>query len=161
MKKLGSLGALILLCLFLCSAALVVVLEVVVYESIMQSSLEQADKRNPIRYLTERLRNFDIKESIEVRNIQGTDVLVFTEVEEEKVYETWLYACDGSLCEIDRGEVGHMKLNQGKAITQIQQLNIIAIQPELIKFKVKDKEGREYTYTLFVRSRLKAVQNET
>lgn len=160
-KKLGSLGALILLCLFLCGAALVVVFEVVVCENVMASSLEQTDKRSAIKYLTERLRNFDIKESVEVRNIEGTDVLVFTQKEQDRIYETWLYAYNGSLCEICKGKVGEMKLSEGQMITRIQRLNIKAIQPNLIKLKIQDEKGREYEYTLFVRSHLKAVQNET
>lgn len=62
MKKVGSLGALALLCLFLCSAALVVIFEAIVYEKVMHSNVEQVDKRSAIRYLTQRLRNFDAKE---------------------------------------------------------------------------------------------------
>lgn len=96
-----------------------------------------------------------------MRSIQGTDILVFVEQQEEKIYETWLYAYKGNLCESEHKEAEKIELSKGKVITRIQQLNIRIITPELIKFKVQDGNGREYIYNLFIRSRLKAVQNET
>lgn len=157
MKKLGSFGALILLFLFLCSAIMLVILEVVTYEHITQSSLEQVDIRSPIQYLTERIRSFDCKEGIEVKKVQGVDALVFTEVEGENTYETWLYGYNGSLCEMSRCKTDTFKLEDGKVIAKVNNLSIKTVQPNLIKVKLKDHAGREHTYAVLVRSNLKAV----
>lgn len=161
MRKLGSIGALILLFLFLCSATMLLILEVTAYEQVVQSSQEQIDIRVPIQYLAEKLRMFDCKDGVEVKEIQGTDVLVFTEKNGQDTYETWLYGYNGNLYEISKRKAGKFKLEDGKIVTKANILSITAIQPNLIKIRLKDQEGIEDTYVFALRSNLKAVQYET
>lgn len=160
MKKLASIGALILLFIFLGSATMLVILGVTAYKGIAKSSQEQADVRIAIGYLAEHMREFDCKDGISVRKVQGTDVLIYTEKVEQDTYETWVYGYKGNLCELSKRRAGDFKLREGRVIAHIDVLGINMVAPNLVKIKVRNKGGLEYTYVLAVRSNEKAVQYE-
>lgn len=162
MRKLGSIGALVLLFLFFCSAAMLVVLGVTTYEKLTRSGEEQLNMRMSIQYLEDKVHQYDYQDAISVREIQGTEVLVFTKQEEQDTYETWLYGYESNLCEISNHKVGERaKLSEGKVIAKVAVLSIHAVRPNLIKVKLKDQEDREYICVLVVRSNLEAVPHET
>lgn len=160
MKKLASIGALILLFIFLGSAIVLVILGMTTYKDIAKSSREQADVRTSIKYLADHMRKFDCKDGVSIRNIQGTDVLVYTEKIGQDTYEMWLYGYKGNLYEMSKHEAGDFNLREGKVIAQVDVLSIDRVAPNLVKIKLQDEGGLEYTYVLAVRSDEKAVQYE-
>lgn len=160
MKKLASIGTLILLFIFLGSATMLVILGVTAYQGIAKSSQEQTNIRTSIKYLADHIREFDCKDGISIKNVQGTNVLVYTEKIGQDTYETWIYGYKGNLCEISKRKVGDFKLREGNVIAQINVLSMGIVASNLIKVKVKDEGGLEHTYVLALRSNEKAVQYE-
>ncbi len=161
MKRLGSIGSLILLFIFLCSAVMLVILCITTYESIIKSQKEQLEMRTSVQCLANNIRKSDCRDAINIKRVENISVLVCAKQDEAATYETWIYEYKGSLCQISKHQTEKFKPREGKRISKIASLSIGEIVPSLIKVEVKDEFDLTHTYIFTVRSSQNVVQDET
>lgn len=70
------------------------------YDRILEKRDENADARVVCSYITMRARQYDVEGGVDIRTMEdGTEVLVFVDVDGAIAYETRVYHHDGSLYE--------------------------------------------------------------
>ena len=80
------------------------------------------DMRTGVLYLSEKIRQNDVENSIRVDQVSGSDALVLTENKSGKGYETWIYVYGDSLCEILTPPRSTIKLSAGQVIMPVKSM---------------------------------------
>ncbi len=136
-----------LFCVFAVTALLVVILGADVYKEISANMDANHNARVSVAYITQKVRQSG-PDSVEIRDLGGSDALVLTQGIEGITYETWIYAQDGSLLEAT-AQAGDELF--GQSITQLESLNI-ELSEGLLTLSVTDVYGNTHDSALNIKS---------
>lgn len=104
---------------FTLSALVLVILGASVYRQTVSYMDENYTARTAYSYLTEKVRQSDLYDSVSLGQLEDTDALVLTREINNTVYATYLYLYDGSLRELfmrQGSDIGADPLSAGQEI---------------------------------------------
>lgn len=156
-KKTRDLAALLLLGIFAVSILTVLLFGAKIYRNLTERDKHVYDSRTAVSYLSMKVRQSDIRDSVEIRETDGTDVLVFKESLDGIGYETLIYCYDGYLCELftvsmqQEGTVEEGFLAGGNRLLEAASLEL-EMNNECLLITLKDAAGKQSHMELKLRS---------
>lgn len=85
---------------FLLCAVFTILIGSRVYENIRMRSNDSFQTDTVLAYITNKVRQGDISDSVKIRQEEDTEILVLTSFFEDMEFETWIYQMDGGLYEL-------------------------------------------------------------
>ena len=89
-----------LFCVFAVSSVVIILFGAHIYRSTVSQMDDNYTARTSIAYITEKIRQADEKNAIEIRNENGHQILMMTTMIDDTAYATSLYEYDGWLYEL-------------------------------------------------------------
>lgn len=111
---------------FTLSALVLVILGANVYRQTVSYMDENYDARTAYSYLTEKVRQNDLYDSISIGELEGTTALVLTQEINDTTYATYLYLHEGNLRELfmrQGSDIGADPLSAGQEILPLRDWN--------------------------------------
>lgn len=112
---------------FAASALLAVIIGANVYKSTTENMSANYSSRTSMAYVTEKIRQHDEGDAIEIANIDGFHCLAFHETYDDSAYTTYIYAHEGQLKELFIRDALGFSPDMGEAIIDIQSFEITAV----------------------------------
>ena len=142
---------LLLICAFAASALLTAVMSAGVFNNISALSKRGYESRVNMLYLRQKIHSFDSDGSFRIDAFGGNDALVFTELVDNTPYETWIYAEDGSLCEVTVKNRNDISRGAGQVICKLSALSVDFLGAGLYELSVKDADGETTSALVLLR----------
>lgn len=114
-----------------------------VYRSSVQEQAANASARTLITYVTEKVDHFDQAGNVTVRDMDGIPALVLTNQDTSEAYSVYIYAYQGSVCELTVTRAEGWKPEDGTPILSAQQFLPKEVRPGLLYLQCVDSEGSE------------------
>ena len=105
-----------------------------------------------ISYVTEKIRQWDEKDSIEIGSFHGRTALIHTEKINGKKYNTYLYQEKGALRELMVREGLDTTTMQGEKIVAAKDFSVIETK-QLYHIKIQGSDGKIYQNCVYRHSR--------
>ena len=102
---------------------------------------EDYEERIDISYVTEKIRQWDEKDSIEIGSFHGRTALIHTEKINGKKYNTYLYQEKGALRELMAREGLDTTTMQGEKIVEAKDFSVIETK-QLYHIKIQGSDGK-------------------
>lgn len=125
---------LILFLTFAASALTVVLLGAKVYESTSARMEDNYTARTALAYISEKIRHFDTKDAVSVRELDGTSALVLSEEIDGIPYDTWLYFHEEMLCELFIKASSTVSPDDGTPIVELKDFSIAEMEAGFYEF---------------------------
>ncbi|MDE5894230.1 MAG: DUF4860 domain-containing protein [Acetatifactor sp.] len=112
---------------FTLSALVLVILGASVYKQTVSYMDENFTARTAYSYLTEKVRQNDLYDSISLGQLEGTEALVMTQEINDTTYATYLYLYEGNLRELfmrQGSDIGSNPLSAGQVILPLTDWNL-------------------------------------
>ncbi len=151
-KKRSMIDVFFVICLF-CLYALGALFLSVIGANVYQRGVETAEtnynSRTSLLYITEKARQNNAVDAIELRTMNGNDALVIlSEVNDFKL-ETWIYVENDYLCEVMLTEGVELIPNIGQQIMPIKSLDL-AFDDDLMSIEITDSNNEIHSTSLFL-----------
>ena len=117
---------------------------------------EDYEERIDISYVTEKIRQWDEKDSIEIGSFHGRTALIHTEKINGKKYNTYLYQEKGALRELMVREGLDTTTMQGEKIVAAKDFSVIETK-QLYHIKIQGSDGKIYQNCVYRHSILLQV----
>ena len=117
-----------LFCVFAVSSVVIILFGAHIYRSTVSQMDDNYTARTSIAYITEKIRQADEKNAIEIRNENGHQILMMTTMIDDTAYATSLYDIE-------------LPLDAGQPIMEIQELTFSQISPRLLSVSFVDGTG--------------------
>lgn len=89
-----------------------------VYENIRERDNLSFHTDTALAYISNKVRQGDVADSVSIREIDGCQVLVLTSDYEDILFETWIYQADGTLWELFTQKDSGVDLSSGQVIME-------------------------------------------
>lgn len=163
MKKLTSsrhiidiLFVLSLFCVFAISSVLLILFGADIYKKTIQQMDANYSSRTSIAYITEKLRQSDTSNAIQIISQNDTQILMLTQEINGITYATSLYEYDGYLYELFARTDIALPLDAGQPIMELSSLTFALIEPNIIQICFIDSSKQEQTIYVSMHSRMEA-----
>lgn len=113
-----------------------------VYKNIVVNSNENFKQRTSLLYMATKLRQYDEKDFISMKNIDGVDVLVLQEPVHTE-YETYIYFQDGALKELLTEKENPAELSAGLKIIELQDFKMTMMNERQLQLCSIDAKGEQ------------------
>lgn len=130
----------LLFLVFILCALFTVLIGSRVYENITQRSNRNFTGTTALSYIANKVRQGDREGMAEVREIEGTPVLVLGQVVDGTRYETWIYYRDGSVRELFSNPESGLTLDDGLEILECEGLEL-SMEDRLLTVKTLGEGG--------------------
>ena len=130
-----------LFCVFAVSSVVIILFGAHIYRSTVSQMDDNYTARTSIAYITEKIRQADEKNAIEIRNENGHQILMMTTMIDDTAYATSLYEYDGWLYELFARTDIELPLDAGQPIMEIHELTFSQISPRLLSVSFVDGTG--------------------
>ena len=141
-----------LFCVFAVLVLFVVVFGANVYQGIAKDMDENYNTRTSVAYLSEKMRQNDVRGSVEIREVGNSDALVLIQKVNENSYETWIYVQGGKLWEVTVAAGKEVAPGDGQEIMDLSGLQLTEVSENLIRIDATDTEGNTFGSAVFLRS---------
>lgn len=142
--------------IFAFSALMLVMIGANVYQNTVDDMSSNFDSRTATAYITEKLRQGDVMDSVSLEQLEGTDTIVLSQDIEGQEYCTYLYFHNGNLMELfmRRGAdlVGDT-LGAGQAIMPLTDMKIESLSDSLFSVNLVTAGGEAKTLLLTIHSK--------
>lgn len=147
-----TLFAIILLFLFAFCVLTLISLGASVYRRNVNTMTENFTDRISFAYITEKMRQGDINGGISVGNLENVPAITLEEEINGISYTTYLYKCDGYLCELlKKTEATGISPSSGQKIIEITDFSFNRLNDNI--YRITITEAGEDTITFYVASR--------
>ena len=153
MKKNNLPGVLVLLvfAVFMVSVLFVLLTGADVVQKLTDRDQKSYQQRTAVQYVTMRVRQADREDMVEVRQIDGQDVLVLAEMIEGYRYETLVYCADGYLWEMFSEAGLDLSLEYGEKILPAEGF-FAEKQEDALQLRIDLTDGSSQSVILHLRS---------
>lgn len=152
----GDLFTFALFGIFTVLSLLIVVIGVDGYRNIVNTGESVGEIRTTLGYIAGKVRSDSAAAGIRIEQVDGTDVLVLTEVYDDTPYETAIYHRDGYLHEIYRNtDEEDLDIEYGERLIAVSGVTMAFEEENLLAFTATATDGR--TQTLHVALRQEEV----
>lgn len=142
-----------------CALALVI-LGANIYKNTVSSMSRNFESRTACSYITEKIRQNDLYDSVYVADFEGQDALLFTKDVYGSLYGTYIYYYDGELKELFiriGSDIGENPLSAGTTVMQLDAFQPMYVSPKLISVTLTTIDGDVKTIYISPRSHTKEV----
>ena len=139
---------------FTASALMVLILSAHVYSTQTVRATENYQTSTPLAYLTEKVRQNDVADSISIEELSGISCLALRGSSDDISYTTYLYTYDGWLRELLVRDGTKASPETGKKIIEASDFSIEELSNGLYRLTITDTSGEIHTRILSERSRL-------
>lgn len=143
--------ALTLFGVFAVCVLLVLLLGADVYQRLTERDSHGYDRRTAAQYITTKVRQADVAESICVSEFDGVETLVFVEEIGGEVYETKLYCYEGWLMELFSAAGNDLSPADGEKILETEAVDF-TLEDGLLQVNITMADGTEQALSLHLRS---------
>lgn len=133
---------------FSLSALMLVIIGADVYKKTVASMDSNYISRTSFAYVTEKIRQNDSYDSIEIKPYGEGDALLLKETIEDTSYTTYLYIYNGYLMELFAKSDQDLSPDSGQKILAIQSFSIKKINNSLYEFTFQNKDDENTTLLL-------------
>lgn len=137
---------------FAASTLMVLTLAANIYGDTTSMLRVNDESRTALSYVSEKIRQSDVKGGLKVANVENTQCLVMASEYDGVGYSTYIYEYKGMLKELFVRNDAPVSLKSGMDITEIQSLTIKEEEGNLYHFTTVDSDGRESSLLLSERS---------
>lgn len=144
MKKtrLSLIAPLLLLLVCMLCAVLTVLTGIRLYSRITESSSSLQDNRTAVSYIRQKIRFLSADGTVEIRQAEGGDALVLTDMENNASYTTWIYLYDGSLCEYYASSQTPFMPAAGTVILPLEDLDL-SLDDQILSLTCTSEDGSQ------------------
>ncbi len=123
-----------------CSLALVAV-GIMEYRNIAMTNLETYKLRTSLSYVVTKVRMFDSEKSVELKNVNGIEMLLLYEEAGGEEYETAVYWYDGKLMEYYHEKESAFEPQNGFTVVAVSAFDFEQIGEGLYRIAATDADG--------------------
>lgn len=123
-QAVSMLFTMLLFLVFVMSALFTVLIGSRVYENINVRSDKNYTGNTAISYIANKVRQGDRADMVEVKEIEGTQVLEMKQMVGDSEYVTWIYWLDGSIRELFTDTTSGLGLSDGLEILECEGLSL-------------------------------------
>lgn len=135
-----------LFCLFAICSVVLITFGADIYQNTVNKTNENYLERTSVAYLTEKLRQTDITQSVSIVNTNGIDMLTIESEIEGQLYSTRLYEYNGHLCEcFSRSDI-ILSPDAGQEIFEINKLSFYFVTPSLLQISFEDSKQEAVSF---------------
>lgn len=138
---------------FALSALTVILLATRIYQSTTENSSLNYTSRTSLSYISEKIHQSDLKDSVSLGSFDGCDALVFRQETSDAVYFTYIYTYQDELKEIFLKEGAETNAAAGQTILKVQNFSMEETAEGLFSFQCTDEAGQTASTTVCVRSK--------
>ncbi len=142
-----------LFAVFMISALFIVLFGARIYRKIVADSDINYNARTSIAYISEKIRQHDTTDGVDIVSDGDRPVLRLTENYGGTDYYTYLYEMDGSLREITTPAEYDPAYSAGQSILSVSYFNVEKINEALYKFDIKYSENNDIDFYVTLYSR--------
>lgn len=143
--------SLALFCVFAASALTIVIMGADVYQKSVNDMNRNSTIRTSLSYLSEKIHQNDAENGIRIDQLNDLPSLVLTQNLNGEIYETWIYAYDGMLCEIMTDLENGFTPEEGQPILEIGSFSLEQNGSRII-LTVSDTQGNTSSLSVSPRS---------
>ncbi|MDD3204636.1 MAG: DUF4860 domain-containing protein [Lachnospiraceae bacterium] len=140
-----------LFCVFAVSALMLVIIGSRVYKNTVSNMDYNYNTRTSFAYITEKIRQFNTNESIQISDLDGHEALLLSTVSEEDTYYTYIYMYDGYLKELFIKSGTAPVPDAGQNILPLTDFQLTQVNEHLYQFYMATDSTN--TCTLYVSTR--------
>lgn len=130
---------------FAVSAIILILFGANVYQKTVSQMDENYSARTSIEYITEKIRQSDVQNAIQLKKEQETEILMLTEEIDEIPYATSLYEYNGWLYELFARTDVDLPLDAGQPVIELKNLSFTQLSPNLLSISLCAATGEETT----------------
>lgn len=111
------------------------------YISINKHKENNFERRIPISYIANKIRQSDMKNMIRLEETAVGTALVLKEIIDDQHYETWIYCYEGGIYELFTDEDNEFSVDSGLKIMDVKNFSIEKLNSKLYKVRIDSDEG--------------------
>ncbi|MDD2972235.1 MAG: DUF4860 domain-containing protein [Lachnospiraceae bacterium] len=134
-----------LFCVFAVSALMLVLIGSNVYRKTVQNMDKNYNTRTSLAYISEKIRQFDETDSIEIGSLDDTNALILKTTTDSGVYNTYIYMYQGYLKELFAAPDAALTPESGQNILPIHDFVLTKINGKLYRFTLSIDKDQQYT----------------
>ncbi len=142
-----------LFAVFMISALFIVLFGARIYKRIVADADVNYNARTSIAYISEKIRQHDTADGVDVIYDGDKPVLRLTETYGGIEYYTYLYEMDGSLTEITSPADYEPIYSAGQSILAVTSFDVEEVSDSLYKFDITDVDGNDINFYVTLYSR--------
>lgn len=142
----------LLFCVFVISAAAVVLFSAKIYQRTVASGSEAFDDRVCLAYVTEKVHRNDTEGGVTVGSFDGCEALVLPQEINGTEYTTYLYQYSGNLCELYVKSGADASAGSGTAILPLSSFHVDMLTDSLLYVECVTESGETVTGCICLRS---------
>lgn len=148
-----------LFCVFAVSSVLLILFGADIYKKTVKQMDSNYTSRTSIAYITEKIRQSDTENAIEIVSQNGTQILMLTNIINGIPYATSLYEYDGYLYELFARTDLELPLDAGHPVMELHSLTFSQLEPNILEITFTNATNEEQTIYVSMHSRME-VKNE-
>ena len=117
-----------------------------IYDKINEDRNKNYELQVSLSYIANKIRQSDINDAVEIKDLNGIDAVVINEVYDEEKYQTWIYFYDGAIYEMFTDAGSTFELSDGTRVVEADLFKIEKIKDNLYKFTAVSKEENSELY---------------
>lgn len=158
--RISGLMVFLLLAMLAIFSLVSVMLGVQIYNNVVATAETNSSVRTSLSYVVSKVRANDAAGMVELRNIDGIDVIVLGSFYGEERYNTYIYYYNGALMEYDGADDREFDPAYGanSIIAKVPYFGV-TFDGELFTFTITDNEGVDYVMHLYLNAS-QSVQEE-
>lgn len=133
---------------FALSALTLIILGANIYKTTVNHMDESFNDRTSYAYITQKLRQNDAEGSLSVGNLGSEKALIATSEINNTIYNTYIYAYDGYLCELLTRADMELEPAAGTRIIEITDFNIEQVSPKLYSVDIVTSDDNDISFYL-------------
>lgn len=142
-----------LFCVFLLCGIFVILFGVRTYQHIVSGSSHNYYDRTAIAYITNKIHQHDTKGHVSIVFGDNNETcLCLTSSYKEATYNTYLYTCDGFLCEITLPGDIPFDATGGTKLFEVSHFNVISPKKNLLQITLTDSDNQVLKFYVSLRS---------
>lgn len=145
-----------LFCVFAASSVLLILFGADIYQKTVQQMDSNYSSRTSIAYITEKIRQSDTANAIQITTQDDTQVLMLTNIIDGIPYATSLYEYDGYLYELFARTDIDLPLDAGQPVMELHKLSFSLVSPNTLEIRLTDTSTEEQTIYVSIHSRMEA-----
>lgn len=148
----SSLFVFFLIGLFAVLAVTLTLVGVRAYRSVSDASVNNSEGQIALSYLLNKVHSGDQEGGVQLKTLNGQQVLCLRETVEEQVFETRIYFAAGALREYYALEEEEFDPEMGEPIATLQGLSMEMTQPWLLKAQAVQPDGKQQEISVALRA---------
>lgn len=149
--RVSGLMVFLLLAMLALFSMIAVMLGIQIYNNVVETSETNSAVRTSLAYVASKVRANDAAGMIELRNIDGIDVIVLGNDSHGQQYNTYIYYQNGALREYYINAEEDFNPIYGTIIVEVPQFSV-DFDGELFRFSVTDANGQQHEMQVYVHS---------